>query len=186
MLRTLTVLLALLAGLVVAAPAQALPIDDYADYQPQTRCRPAAKPGTTMFARWVVRRHGGASGGIARPCSVGGTSEHKEGRAFDWSVDAGRRADRRRVRAFLDRVLATDRRGNEHALARRMGIMYVIWNDHIWSSYDGFRRRDYLHAGCRSLRGCSTTLRHRDHVHVSLSRRGGRGLTSWYVARTAR
>jgi hypothetical protein len=115
-----------------------------------------------------------------RACGDGGVSEHKDGRAVDWTMRAGRRADRQEVKRFLRRVFATDGDGNEHALARRMGIMYVIWNDHMYASYRQFRRTDYLSSSCRNVRTCSPTLRHRDHVHISLSRKGGRGRTSWY------
>lgn len=183
-----TVLAALLSALLVApgpAAVAVTPVEDYADYQPQTRCSPRAKPGTVALARWVVRRHGGSQGPISRPCKVGGVSEHKEGRALDWVLDAGRKKDRRRARAFLDQVFATDGAGNAHAKARRMGIMYVIWDDRMWASYDRFDRRRYLSSSCTSVKACSKTLRHRDHMHISLSRRGGAGRTSWYDGRLA-
>lgn len=178
-------LIALVAGLgslLVATPAQAAPVEDYASYQPQTKCSPRAKPGTTYLGRWVVRKYGGGFGPISRPCGEG-TSEHKEGRAFDWVVSARREADRDRVRRLLERLFRTDAQGNEHAWARRMGIMYVIWNDHMYSAWDRFDREPYLSSSCRSRKRCSQTLRHRDHVHISLTRRGGRGETSWFADR---
>lgn len=169
----------LTTGLLPAATAPAHAIEDYAPYQPATRCTPKAKPGTVKLGRWLVRQYGGHRGPISRRCG-GSTSEHTEGRALDWSLDATRAADRRAADRFLKRILATDRRGNEHALARRMGIMYVIWDDRIYSSYRAFRPRPYLSSGCKSRRKCSKTLRHRDHVHISLTRRAARGKTSWY------
>jgi hypothetical protein len=173
----------LTAGLLLAAPpARAVPVEGYAPYQPQKHCNPKAKPGTKMLATWLVNRHGGGRGPISRACGSGGTSEHKEGRAFDWLLDATRKADRRKARAVLDKLFAT-RKGGEHALARRMGIMYVIWDDRTWASYRRFERKDYLSSSCRSVKSCSKTLRHRDHMHISLSRKGGRGDTSWYLAR---
>ena len=33
------------------------------------------------------------------------------------------------------------------------------------------------------LANCPTTLRHRDHVHISLNRNGGSGRTSFYAGR---
>ncbi|HET9501743.1 MAG TPA: hypothetical protein VFO98_15940 [Marmoricola sp.] len=181
-------LLAVVLGLSVVAPSSAafVPVDPYADYVPQATCRPWAKPGTAFLSHWIVRRHGGGWGGISRPCNVGGTSEHKEGRAFDWTLNAANARDRARARAFLDLVLRTDGRGNHAALARRMGIMYIIWNDRIYGAYDHFRARPYLHSGCRTLARCSKTLRHRDHLHISLSWRGARGNTSWYAGRMPR
>jgi hypothetical protein len=171
--------------LVVPAAAVAAPdtaIEDYAEYQPQTQCHPKAKPGTTYLGHWLVRKYGGGFGPISRTCG-GGTSEHLEGRAFDWTLDATRRADRASANEFLERAFRTDPLGNHDAWARRMGIMYVIWNDEMYSAWDGFEPEPYLSSGCRSLRRCSATLRHRDHLHVSLSRSGGRGETSWYADR---
>jgi hypothetical protein len=174
-------LLAVALVVSLTGPAHAR-IEDYADYQGQTRCSPKAKPGTKALGRWLVRR-GGGKGPISRPCKVGGDSEHKEGRAFDWILDATRAKDRRIARAFLDRAFATDKRGNEHAMARRAGIMYIIWDDHMWAAWDRFERDGYLSSGCKRKKRCSKTLRHRDHMHISLSRKGARGATSWYDGR---
>ena len=161
----------------------AVDIEDYAPYQPQSRCSPKAKPGTVVFSHFVHRRFGGGTGYISRSCRSGGTSEHKEGRAYDWPLDATRKHDRQTARAFMDFVFAADKHGNEDAKARRMGIMYIIWNDHMYSAWNGFEKSDYLSSGCKKVTRCSRTLRHRDHVHVSLSRRGGRGETTWYDGR---
>jgi hypothetical protein len=117
--------------LALAGPASAQ-VEDYADYVPQQRCSPGAKPGTAALARWLVRR-GGGYGPISRRCDEGGVSEHKEGRAFDWTLDATRFKDRSLAQEFL-RAALDDRSGNEHALARRMGIMYIIWNDQMYSA----------------------------------------------------
>ncbi len=180
--RRSTQLAALVLTLVLLPlTAVAMPVEGYAPYQPQKNCNPTAKPGTLELARWLLRRYPGTGSlGISRACGHGGVSEHKEGRAFDWKVDASSATDRARVQDFLSRVLATDKHGNEAALARRMGIMYILWNDHSWASYRGFAKADYLHSACRKKKKCSQTLRHRDHVHISLSRAGARGDTSWY------
>ena len=165
------------------APAQAAPIEDYASYDGGTTCKPKPKPGAVALGQWMVDTFGGGFGGVGRACSAS-TSEHEEGRAFDWTLDAATKSGRRSAARFLRRVLATDGAGNEHALARRMGIMYVIWNDRIWRSYDDrFTPGAYLSSSCPSRKRCSKTLRHRDHLHVSLSRPGGRGATSWYDGR---
>lgn len=184
MRRALTVLLTLAALLALAPAASAgRPIEDYASYQPQTRCAPKAKPGTEVLGRFLVRRYGGAYGGISRACSRTSTSEHAEGRAFDWTNAATTRAGRRTARAFLADVRATDRAGKTDALARRMGIMYVIWNDRIYSAWNGFDPEPYLSSSCTKVKRCSATLRHRDHVHISLTRKAARGQTSWYDGR---
>lgn len=182
-----TLLAVALLGVRPPAPAQAMPIEGYPSYQPQTRCSPEPKRGTLMLAEHLVQRYrGSGSSGIARSCGASGVSEHKEGRAFDWRLDARSARDRGYAAHFVGRLLAADRQGNAHALARRMGIMYVIWNDHIWSASSGYRKRDYRHSACSTLRGCSTTLRHRDHMHISLSRAAARAETSWYRSRLAK
>ena len=186
--RLTTVVLAVLLFLAFApgradARPYAGPIEDYASYQPQTRCTTGVKPGTEVLARWIVKRFGGSIGTMWRACDVGGTSEHKEGRALDWVLDARKPADVRRAAKLRARLFATDAEGNEDALARRMGVMYLIWDDHMWSAWEGFTKSRYRTSSCPRLRKCSPTLRHRDHLHLSLSRAGGRGATSWYDGR---
>jgi hypothetical protein len=158
-----------------------LPVDDYAGYEPQTRCSKQPKPGTVALGEYLVATYGGSGGAVNRPCSGSGTSEHKDGRAVDWILDADDPADRRLANQFLADAFATDAQGNPQALARRMGIMYVIWSDHFYPAYHQFEKETYLSSSCRSKRRCSKTLRHRDHMHISLSRAGGRGLTTFYV-----
>ena len=161
-----------------------MPVEDYAGYDPQRRCRQRPKPGVLLLAAALTAR-GGGYGPISRPCTGSSTSEHKESRAFDWLLDATDPADQALAAALLDELFAPDDTGAPHALARRMGIMYVIWNDRMYAAYDGFVEKRYLSAGCRTRRTCSPTLRHRDHMHLSLTRAGARGMTSWYVAQPA-
>lgn len=158
-----------------------LPVEDYATYDPQTTCTKDPRPGTVALGQWLVATYGGAGGAVNRPCSGSSTSEHKDGRAVDWTLDATSPADRKLARAFLAAAFATDAAGNPAALARRMGIMYVIWNDRFYAAYEQFQPQAYLSSSCRSKKKCSKTLRHRDHMHVSLSKAGAKGLTSFYV-----
>ncbi|WP_323792664.1 hypothetical protein [Nocardioides sp.] len=176
----------LLPWLPLAAAPSVLPtaaaahhVEDYASYQPATKCRPNAKPGTEELGHWLVKRFGGRFGGISRACG-GSTSEHTEGRAFDWTVNASTKTGRKAARQFLRRAFKTNRAGETDALARRMGIMYVIWDDQMYSAWRGFEPVPYLSSGCKKLKKCSQTLRHRDHVHISLTRQAARGKTSWY------
>ncbi len=175
----------LAVGLSFAPVAQAedapAPIEDYASYDPQTRCAKKPKPGTVALGKYLVATYGGSGGANNRGCRRGGASEHKDGRALDWMLDATDKAERKLAKQFLADAFATDVDGNTHALGRRMGIMYIIWNDHMYSAWDGFEPEDYLSSGCRSKRKCSATLRHRNHMHISLSRPGARGDTSWYA-----
>ena len=50
--------------------------------------RPEGEAGTQALGRWVVKTYGGGYGRISEPCKGGSVSEHKEGRAFDWSLNA--------------------------------------------------------------------------------------------------
>ena len=168
-------------GPVTASAPYLMPLEPYADYQPQTACRRKPRPGVLMLADWLVAR-GGGYGPISRSCVGSSRSEHKESRAFDWLLDATDPTDAALAAALLDEVLAPDDTGQPHALARRMGIMYIIWDDTMYASYDGFVPKRYLSSGCRNRRTCSPTLRHRDHLHVSLTRQGAKGATSWYYA----
>jgi hypothetical protein len=72
--------------------------------------------------------------------------------------------------SFVNALMATDKAGNKHALARRMGVMYVIWNRQIWSAYRASE-------GWRPYSGASA---HRDHVHISMSWAGALGRTSFW------
>jgi len=176
--------LLLCLGVVAGASGAAnAPVEPYAGYQPQTTCSAWDKPGTKTLARWVVATYGGRYGSISRSCAGRSVSEHKEGRAFDWTLNAALAADRARANRLMRDLFATGAEGEPAELARRMGVMYVIWNDHMYASYDQFRAKSYRSASCRRLSTCSKTLRHRDHLHISLTRDGGAARTSWYVAR---
>ena len=159
-------------------------VDAPSPYEGQTTCTKSPRPGTVALANWLMstyKRTG--SMGMMRACGSGGTSEHKDGRAFDWKADVRKKKTRRAAYDFINKALAPDAAGNAHALARRMGIMYIIYNDRIWSSYRDFVPRPYLNAGCKKRKKCSRTLRHLDHVHISLGYAGAAAQTSWYRSR---
>jgi hypothetical protein len=146
-------------------------IEGYARYEGQSTCDPVAKAGTIALRDLLLARYRGtANYGISRACDIGGTSEHKEGRAFDWGANVNNPAQRAAAENFIAQVLATDAYGHKHALARRMGVMYMIWNSQIWSAY----RAD---AGWQPYSGASP---HTDHVHFSLSWAGARAQTSFW------
>jgi hypothetical protein len=178
-------LAALTAPAAVAVQSRAtdggLPVEDYATYDPQTTCTKHPRVGTVALGEWLVATYGGAGGAVNRPCTGSGSSEHKDGRAIDWTLDAADPADRAIAKTFLQAAFATDADGNAAALARRMGIMYIIWSDHFYPAYEQFRKESYLSSSCRARQKCSKTLRHRDHMHISLSKAGAKGLTSFYV-----
>jgi hypothetical protein len=146
-------------------------IEGLAAYEPQRTCDGTAKPGTAALRNLLLKDNPGSRNlGIVTGCTVGGTSEHKEGRAFDWGVNITRPAEKAMADAFIAKLLATDEYGNKYALARRMGIMYLIWDNHIWGSYRASE-------GWRDYHGAST---HRDHIHISMSWAGALGRTSFW------
>lgn len=145
-------------------------IDAHLGYMAQDTCSPTAKPGTTALLKLLIATWGGSSSGISRACGVGSTSEHKEGRALDWHMDVKSKSQRARVAKALDWLTA-----NNGEVAYRLGVMYVIWNQHIWSLY-------YPELGWRKMadRG-SYTANHKNHVHISLSWDGAYKQTSWWT-----
>jgi hypothetical protein len=184
-LRLALLCLIAVAGIppVASALAQA-PIDDYA-YDPAKTCRKHPTPGALALVDWLEKNAKGTSWGIMR-CERWGknsASLHSEGRAVDWHLDASRPADRREARRLIDMWLATDAAGNEHALARRMGIQEIIWNCRSWwSGAEGMGN----YAACFTKGGkrrkrVNYTEAHKDHIHIGLSWAGARERTSFWA-----
>ncbi|AGZ43359.1 FG-GAP repeat domain-containing protein [Actinoplanes friuliensis] len=178
------------AGLAVGvSPAAAAPptpsfgadIENWAPDDQADTCDPVNKPGTTAFMNLLndtYGRHASAEN-ISRACG-GSRSEHHEGRALDYILnynDSGQRADAEEIIAWL---LATDRYGNQAANARRLGVMYIIWNRRIWSQArhtEGWRNYP-----CNGEPGDC----HTNHVHFSFTWAGARQQTSWWSGVTHR
>jgi peptidoglycan hydrolase-like protein with peptidoglycan-binding domain len=145
-------------------------IEGYAPLRLQTACDPTAKAGVLAFEQMVLRAYPDtASDGIVRACSLGGRSEHKEGRAWDWAVNAYDRHQAAEAAALLHWLLKP-RQGHDAAMARRLGVMYIIWDRHIWGGYAAS-------AGWRTYTGSEG---HTDHVHFSFSWHGALKRTSFW------
>lgn len=196
--RTLSWLLpiALLVGLItVTAPAEAaaprvppgLPraIEPLAPYVGQVSCDPKVRPGTVKLAHLLTstyRAYHATSWNSAYACGTDGSqSEHYEGRAIDWMVNVHNKQQRTAATSAIAWLLATDARGNRFAMARRLGVMYIIWNNRMWGAWDG---------KWESYNNCSHTTSsaydnacHRTHVHISLSWNGAMGRTSFWTKR---
>src|SRR2546421_3013694 len=135
-------------------------IEGYAIYVGQSKCDPTPKPGVIAFRAMFLKAFPGTrDDGITRQCYIGGRSEHKEGRAWDWAVSAYKPADVAKVNQALAWLFATDKYGHKYALIRRLGIMYIVWNRHIWSA-------SIPSQGWLPYNGSSP---HTDHVHFSFS-----------------
>lgn len=150
-------------------------IEAYAAYDGQTVCGKSAKAGVVAFERLVLRRFARTSFGIWRSCAGSSISEHKEGRAIDWHMSAYNSTDRAAVQRLTRMLFATDWWGNTHSMARRLGIMYIIWNKHMWRAYRPFD-------GWQKYTGSNP---HTDHVHISFARAGGLAKTSYWTGTVA-
>jgi hypothetical protein len=194
LLAALTVATVTIAGGAVLTPAAAVPtsplpaeLEDLAGYVPANSCDPVAKPGTTALGELLRTTYPGSHYGIDRTCGTDPlpTSEHYDGRALDWFRDVRVPRERADAQAVLGWLFARDDAGNRYANARRLGVMYVIWNNRIWGSYraaEGWR--PYASCAARSARAYDTTC-HRDHIHISLSWEGAMRRTSYWTGLVA-
>lgn len=155
-------------------------LEGMAPYVPADTCDPVAKPGVVKFAALLQRTYAGTgSSGIIRDCAgEANVSEHTEGRAFDWTVNINNPAQVAQVHALTSWLLAPDAHGNLAANARRLGVMYIIWNKQILGLYN-------LAAGWRPYACSGVTACHQDHVHFSLTWAGARGVTSFWTGKVA-
>jgi hypothetical protein len=148
-------------------------IDNYARYDPQKTCDPTAKPGVVDFRDLLNRTYGTHSSGIGRPCGSD-TSEHYDGRALDYTLDVNNAADRAVANDLLAWLFNTDQYGHNHAMARRLGVMYVIWNRQIWGAWS---------PNAWQPRPCdgSPSDCHTNHIHFSFGWPGAQRQTSWWT-----
>ena len=142
-----------------------------ARYVAQISCEPVERPGTVAFRELLRTTYGGSIGPTTRSCS-NGTTEHSDGRAYDWMLDAGKPADAEKAAAMIQWLVGPDDKGVVAGNARRLGVMYIIWDRKIWGSYNGV---------WKAYSGASP---HRDHVHFSLSWDGALGRTSFWTGAT--
>jgi hypothetical protein len=193
MLGAVTVV-AVLAGGLAAPAAQAAPpvptppvtlpaaIDLPAFYEAQTVCDPTPRPGATALRDLLVSTYGPATVYIPRACS-GSVSEHFDGRAVDWMRTVRNATQKAMADTFVNWLLAPAADGTPHEMARRLGIMYIIWNNRMIRMYDPGRGwTDYKGCLDPSRQGTSLdTSCHRDHVHLSMSWDGAAKATSWWT-----
>jgi hypothetical protein len=146
-------------------------VEDRSPYLPQVSCDPIIKPGVHAFEQFVLNTwKRGYSGGATRACGKGGLSEHKEGRAWDWMLNPNNYEDVVAGQRVINWLLADDA-----VNARRVGIMYIIWNRRIWGIYNS-------DAGWRHYGGPDP---HYSHIHFSFGWNGAEERTSWWTGRVA-
>jgi hypothetical protein len=162
-------------------------IEPLAPYVGQTSCDPKTRTGTHKLAELLVHTYPGTTYGTTYACGTDGSrSEHYEGRAIDWMVSAENKHTRAQAKSFIHWLLAKDQYGNTDAMARRLGVMYVIFDNRMWGSWDG-RWEDYNNCESKKMqKSIYDNACHRTHVHISLSWNGARAKTSFWTGRIYR
>jgi hypothetical protein len=158
-------------------------IEDYAGYEGQSKCKPKPKPGVVAFRDLVLATWPKTgAGNISRDCDLGGKSEHKEGRAWDWEVNAAIESQKKKAKKLLGWLLEKDQYENKHAIARRVGIMYIIWNRRMWKSWGPGWDVYCVKVGskCKDPDSGAVLHDHRDHMHISFSWPGARAETTFW------
>jgi peptidoglycan hydrolase-like protein with peptidoglycan-binding domain len=158
-------------------PAVALPkaMDVAVPYQGMTFCDPTARPGVVAFAQLFSTHYRmGSAGGITRACG-NGITEHSDGRAWDWMLNVNKPQEKAVAESVLAWLTGRDSAGVAGGVARRFGIMYIIWNNRQWRAYDTAR-------GWAPYHGDSP---HTDHIHFSFTWNGAMKRTSWWTGSAA-
>jgi hypothetical protein len=156
---------------------------DAETYDPATHCTgPRHRKGMVALQRWLQTNSSGVFWGSYR-CERWGkhsASLHAEDRAIDWHP-----SDRAAARKLIDELLAPDKAGDEHALARRMGVEELIWDCSYWGAgMQNFEKYAYCYGRSGTLRKhLDPTAAHRNHVHIGMTKRGAAAKTSFWAAR---
>jgi hypothetical protein len=161
-------------------------IDAYPRWERESSCDPVEKRGPKYLRKLLLATYGPVSSNIVRPCTAA-DSGHEEGRALDWMVNVRVPEQKAMGDALVAWLQAPDGYGNPEAMARRLGISYVIWNNQTWRAYDPAR-------GWTEYNGCLAKKKqkkawdntcHRTHVHVSFTWDGANKRTSYYTGYVA-
>jgi hypothetical protein len=184
----------LTAGALVPTPAAAAQVplpkarafgvvaDEFPRWEQENTCSPTEKPGAAALRKLLRKTYGKSIGSNTLRACTRADSGHEEGRAVDWMTNRRVPAQKALAVAFLDWLQAPDVYGNADAMARRLGVEYVIWNNRVWRAYDPAR-------GWTEYDGCLAKKKHkkkfdnachRTHVHISLSWDGAYQRTSYF------
>jgi hypothetical protein len=134
-----------------------------------------------LLAR-TYRNYAATSYATGYACGTDGTrSEHYDGRAIDWMVDVHNARQHAAAKAAIGWLLATDAAGNRFAMARRLGVMYLIYDNRMWGAWDG-RWEEYNNCSHLPQRSDDNAC-HRTHMHISLTWNGAMARTSYWTGR---
>ncbi|HEY5821693.1 MAG TPA: peptidoglycan-binding domain-containing protein [Propionibacteriaceae bacterium] len=160
-------------------------VEDLSAYVPANSCSPITRPGTAKLGKLLTSTYPGTTYGSARACGALPNSEHHDGRAVDWMNNVRNEKQAAQAKALITWLFATDAEGNEYANARRLGVMYTIWNNKIWGAYSADRGwRPYSSCSEHPEKSWDNTC-HRNHMHLSLSWAGAMGHTSFWTKEVA-
>jgi len=167
------------AATVLPAPkapvAQPVAAEGMQPYVPQTSCDPVIKPGVKKFRDLMLATYArGYDGGATRACAGAGVSEHVEGRAWDFMLSAGDAQDKKVADTLIAWLLQKGPDGAPALEARRLGVMYVMYNHRIWGTWSG---------QWKAIKPGSD--QHTSHIHFSFSWAGAQGRTSFWTGKVA-
>lgn len=149
-------------------------------YVAQDSCSPSFQPGTRKLIRLLKRTYPNVYSQGAYACGTDGTvSEHYEGRAIDWMASVKDKAQHAEALALINWLLAPDAQGDKYAMARRLGVMYLIYDNRIWGSWDG--QWEPYDDCAKHKQATYDNACHRTHVHISLTWNGAMGHTSFWT-----
>jgi len=166
----------------VTPPGVPRAAEAFASYVPAVGCDMRINPGTEALGQLMKATYPDTSYGLGRTCGAGTgkASEHTDGRAVDWMVSIRTATGSAEANAVIAWLFATDGNGVTYANAKRLGVMYLIWNNKIWGAYSADQ-------GWRPYSNCANTPQpsmdtacHRDHIHFSLSWEGAMKKTSFW------
>ncbi|HRW00938.1 MAG TPA: peptidoglycan-binding protein [Tetrasphaera sp.] len=146
-------------------------VDVSMPYEGQGFCELVTRPGVADFAKTVSTHYSRTDYHTVRTC-LGDVSEHYDGRALDWMLSAYDPKDK----AIADSVtkwLTQPVNGVYGANARRLGIMYIIWNGKTWKSY----------RNPETWTTYTGAVPHTDHIHFSFAWDGACKRTSWWTGK---
>jgi hypothetical protein len=143
-------------------------------------CSDDAQPGTDWLRDLIAATWDQGSFHVDRACDTSAESGHDDHRALDWTAPPAA------VQELVDWLTAPDAQGETAANARRLGVMYVIWDNQMWRVYDKSGEApagtwtEYGACYSRPAPGDDTSC-HRDHVHLSLTAAGAAGTVSYWA-----
>lgn len=138
-------------------------VDALAPRQDNLICDPVDKPGMIAFAELLSDHYGRAAYSTSRSC-INLKSDHYDGRALDWSLNAHDPMDRR-----IGDAVVTWLTDNDGEMAHRFGIQSIIWNHRVWNPWNN---QWYGYVGQSA---------HTDHIHFSFTWDGAMMRTSWWT-----